>query len=223
MAKGTTLLPVSREIVTLYLADLLGDSQLSFLSTFGRTKTLASLLTFLPMFAPQKKLMPVFDDGIDIGGEAIFVGRLFFILAGHLCLSLAIVGIFLPILPTVPFVLLAAACYSRGSEKFYLWIVNHPRFGSTVVEWRDHRVVRPRAKLASVCTIAISLCFPIFVIDLPLWGRVLVGVIGVSVIVFLISCPSEAPKTEVDEGSDSPSEMKTCQDQRDKAEPLSKH
>ncbi|MDF1660663.1 MAG: YbaN family protein [Planctomycetota bacterium] len=124
------------------------------------------------------------------------MGRIIFLIAGHLCMALAFVGIFVPILPTVPFILLAAYCYSRGSTKFYNWLVKHPKFGPSVIEWRDHRIVRPRAKIASVITIAISLSIPIFVVDLPLWQKVTVAVIGVSVMIFLISCPSEKPKED---------------------------
>lgn len=114
-------------------------------------------------------------------------------------MALAFIGIFVPILPTVPFILLAACCYSRGSQKFYNWLIKHPKFGPAVIEWRDHRIVRPRAKVASVITIALSLSFPVFVIELPLWVRVSVSIIGVSVMAFLISCPSEAPEQSLEE------------------------
>lgn len=116
-------------------------------------------------------------------------------------MALAFIGIFVPILPTVPFILLAACCYSRGSQKFYNWLIKHPKFGPAVIEWRDHRIVRPRAKVASVITIALSLSFPVFVIELPLWVRVSVSIIGVSVMAFLISCPSEAPEQSLEEHS----------------------
>jgi uncharacterized membrane protein YbaN (DUF454 family) len=72
--------------------------------------------------------------------RALWVG------AGFLSLIVGLVGVALPVLPTVPFVLLAAYCFSRGSERFERWIVEHPRLGPPVRQWREHRAVPLRAK-----------------------------------------------------------------------------
>jgi len=77
--------------------------------------------------------------------------RLLWGAAGVLALAAGIVGIFLPLLPTTPFVLLAAFCFSRGSERCERWLVEHPRFGPMVLDWRANRAVPLRAKqLATV-------------------------------------------------------------------------
>jgi len=77
--------------------------------------------------------------------------RLAWLLAGLLSLLLGIVGIFLPLLPTTPFVLLAAFCFARGSSRCEHWLLNHRVFGPMVRDWRAHRAVPLRAKqLASV-------------------------------------------------------------------------
>lgn len=71
--------------------------------------------------------------------------------AGGISLALGVIGIFLPLLPTTPFVLLAAFCFSRGSERCERWLVEHPRFGPMVRDWRANRAVPLRAKqLATV-------------------------------------------------------------------------
>lgn len=69
--------------------------------------------------------------------------------AGVLSLATGIVGLFLPLLPTTPFVLLAAFCFSRGSARCEQWLLNHPRFGPMIVDWREHRAVPLRAKQLS--------------------------------------------------------------------------
>ena len=71
--------------------------------------------------------------------------------AGAISLVVAFIGIFLPLLPTTPFVLLAAFCFSRGSERWERWLVHHPKLGPPVQNWRRNRAVPLRAKqLATV-------------------------------------------------------------------------
>ena len=80
--------------------------------------------------------------------------RAIWLVAGACSLVLGIVGIFLPLLPTTPFVLLAAFCFSRGSLRCETWLLQHPRFGPMVQDWRANRAIPLRAKqLASVMMI----------------------------------------------------------------------
>jgi len=67
--------------------------------------------------------------------------RLVFAALGTLFLLIGIVGAFLPILPTTPFLLLATACYARSSRRFYNWLMKHRAFGALVVEWRTYRSI----------------------------------------------------------------------------------
>jgi len=72
--------------------------------------------------------------------------RALWLLAGGCSLLSGIVGIFLPLLPTTPLVLLAAFCFSRGSLRCETWLLQHPRFGPMIQEWRAHRAIPLRAK-----------------------------------------------------------------------------
>lgn len=72
--------------------------------------------------------------------------RLLWVAAGALALLTGVVGIFLPLLPTTPLVLLAAFCFARGSERCERWLVEHPRFGPMIANWRDHRAIPRRVK-----------------------------------------------------------------------------
>lgn len=72
--------------------------------------------------------------------------RVLWCAAGTLALAAGIVGIFLPLLPTTPFVLLAAFCFSRGSARLEAWLLAHPRLGPPIAAWRTHRALPLRAK-----------------------------------------------------------------------------
>jgi hypothetical protein len=69
-----------------------------------------------------------------------------FIALGFVALLLGFVGIFLPILPTTPFILLAAAFFARGSERFHSWLLQHRITGPLLVDWYQHRSLRASVK-----------------------------------------------------------------------------
>ncbi len=114
--------------------------------------------------------------------------RYIFLLAGHTSLALGFIGIFVPLLPTTPFVLLAAACYSRGSKRFHAWIHEHPRFGPMINSWREHGAIGSRAKVAAVITLVISITFSAIRLD-GQWKLVAVCV-GAAVLTIILSRPT---------------------------------
>ena len=108
--------------------------------------------------------------------------------AGTLCTGLGIIGIFIPILPTTPFLLLAAACYMRSSERFYQWLINNRIFGAYVRNYIEGRGIPIRIKIFTILllwlTIGLSITFGVQNIVLRI---VLICVaIGVTVHVGLI-------------------------------------
>jgi len=82
--------------------------------------------------------------------------RALWLLAGVCSLSAGIVGIFVPLLPTTPFVLLAAFCFSRGSARWERWLLQHPRFGPLVRDWRAYRAIPLRAKQLATLMMALG-------------------------------------------------------------------
>ena len=81
------------------------------------------------------------------------------IILGSLSLALGIIGIFLPLLPTTPLLLLSAALYVRSSEKMYQWLIHHKYLGNYIRNFREHRAIPLRAKIISVSMVWISLIY----------------------------------------------------------------
>jgi uncharacterized membrane protein YbaN (DUF454 family) len=83
--------------------------------------------------------------------------------AGTLSTALGIIGVFIPILPTTPFLLLAAACYMRSSERFYQWLINNRVFGSYIRNYIEGRGMPVRIKILTILllwlTIGLSITF----------------------------------------------------------------
>ncbi|MDH4190005.1 MAG: YbaN family protein [Betaproteobacteria bacterium] len=110
--------------------------------------------------------------------------------AGTLCVALGVIGLFVPILPTTPFMLLAAACYARASERFYLWLVNHRLFGPAVREWRRHRSIPWRTKLWAIGLMTATLSTSILLFVRPLWLQFALALMGVLLARWLYRIPS---------------------------------
>ncbi len=73
---------------------------------------------------------------------------------GLLCVALAMIGVALPLLPTVPFLLLAAFFFARSSSRLHTWLLTHRTFGPLIVDWQSSGAIRPAAKKAATLSIA---------------------------------------------------------------------
>jgi hypothetical protein len=99
------------------------------------------------------------------------VRRLFFLLAGLISLGLGFVGLFLPLLPTVPFVLLAAFCFAKSEPRLARWLDEHRRFGPHIRAWRTSRAVSRAGKRAAWSAFAVSAALGLLALPLP-WSLV---------------------------------------------------
>lgn len=115
--------------------------------------------------------------------------RLFYVLAGWLAFALGLIGVVLPLLPTVPFMLLAAFCFARGSRRFHDWLVGHPRFGPPIRDWREDGAIRPRAKRAAMGAILFSLALSVALGVAPLVLAIQTGVLA-CVAFFILTRPA---------------------------------
>jgi uncharacterized membrane protein YbaN (DUF454 family) len=116
--------------------------------------------------------------------------RVLFMACGTLALALGVLGIFLPLLPTTPFVLLAAACYARGSHRFHRWLLAQRTFGPIITEWERHRSIPYRTKLTAVALMSLTLGTSIVFFVKPLWLKLALTVMGVVLAVWLYRMPS---------------------------------
>ena len=91
------------------------------------------------------------------------------ITAGGTALVLGVIGIFVPLLPTTPFVLLAAFCFARGSPRCEAWLLGHARFGPLVRNWRARRAIPLRAKQLAWAMMALASAWSWWLLPAP-WG-----------------------------------------------------
>lgn len=105
--------------------------------------------------------MPVVADTRPLWQRLLWLG------SGALALLVGVVGIVLPLLPTTPFVLLAAFCFTRGSARCEAWLLGHPRLGPIVRDWRATRAVPWRAKLLAWATMALGSAWSAWVLPHP--------------------------------------------------------
>lgn len=100
---------------------------------------------------------------------------------GTLCVALGIIGIFLPIMPTTPFLLLAAALYCRNSDKMYAWLLNHRFLGSYIRNFREHKAIPMRIKIMATSLMAVMILYCIFFVVDPLWLKIVLGAVMLGV------------------------------------------
>ena len=119
--------------------------------------------------------------------------RLIYATLGLVCLAIGIVGVFVPLLPTTPFVLLAAFFFSKSSRRWHEWLLSRPTLGPMIVEWRDHRVIRPRAKILAAAAILLTFGATVTFVAAPPAAKGSVAVLGAALLTFILTRRSVPP------------------------------
>jgi uncharacterized membrane protein YbaN (DUF454 family) len=113
-----------------------------------------------------------------------------YLLLGHFFLLLGFVGLFLPLLPTTPFILLSAFFYSKGSTRMHQWLLGSKYFGSLIEDWNKKGAINIKAKILSTIMIVLLFSYSLFLLQVILILKFVVALIGVLVLGFILSRPS---------------------------------
>ena len=106
---------------------------------------------------------------------------------GTVSLVLGIMGIFLPVLPTTPFLLLSAAMYMRSSQRLYDWLMSHKHLGAYIRNFREHKALPLRVKTVSVTMVWITLLYCAIFVAEEWWMRVIFIAIAIGVTIHILS------------------------------------
>lgn len=126
--------------------------------------------------------------------------RILLIVCGTIATTLGVIGIIVPLLPTTPFLLLAAACYARSSERFYNWLLNNRLFGRYVKDYIERRGISLKAKVFTLVLLWVTIiCSAVFATDTT-WIRILLFAIAAAVTthILLIKTLKGGPSADVD-------------------------
>ena len=121
--------------------------------------------------------------------------RALLIVLGTLCVVLAVLGMFLPVLPTTPLLLLAAVCYANSSEKFYHWLITNRWFGDYIRNYREGRGISLRQKVLTLSLLWLTIGITTVFLISQWWLRWVLVVIAVGVTIHLLRIKTYRPET----------------------------
>ena len=108
---------------------------------------------------------------------------------GLVSTGLAVLGIFLPLLPTVPLLLLAAACFARSSERFHSWLLQHPHLGPMIRGYLEGQGIPLRSKILTIALLWFTISVSVLLLTTPLWVKITLLAIGSAVTIYLLQLP----------------------------------
>jgi uncharacterized membrane protein YbaN (DUF454 family) len=131
-----------------------------------------------------------------IDRKDVMIMRPLFFALGWLFFAVGFVGVFVPVLPTTPLMILALWCFSRSSKRFHNWLYTHRLFGPPLQQWEEHGVIPPVAKYVAVVFMSLSLVYLYGFLITPVWVKVVMTATIAFGLWFILSKPSNPPDTE---------------------------
>jgi uncharacterized membrane protein YbaN (DUF454 family) len=114
------------------------------------------------------------------------ITRFLWVGGGTICVVMAVAGIFLPLLPTTPFLLLAAFLYSRGSKRFHGWLLGNRWFGDYLRRYREHRSMTRRHKVFTLTLLWVVVGLSAAFVVAQWWARLLLAIVAVGVTIHIL-------------------------------------
>ncbi|MCX8509618.1 MAG: YbaN family protein [Rhodobacteraceae bacterium] len=108
--------------------------------------------------------------------------------AGLICVALGAIGLFLPFLPTVPFLLAAAFFFGKSSDRLHHWLLAHPVLGPPIRNWNEHGAISPKAKILATFSVGAALAVSLF-LGFPLKVILIQAVALIGVMIFIWTRP----------------------------------
>lgn len=119
--------------------------------------------------------------------------RILYLVLGCISLVLGFIGIFLPLLPTTPFILLSAYCFAKSSPRLYHWLINNKTFGPVILQWQQDRTVSPAIKKRAILLVTVTFSISILFFIEEIYLRFLLLFMAVILIVYLSRLPTPTP------------------------------
>jgi uncharacterized membrane protein YbaN (DUF454 family) len=117
--------------------------------------------------------------------------KILLIIAGTFFIGMGIVGIFVPMLPTTPFLLISVALYARSSKRFYDWLINNKFLGIYIKNYREGKGIPLKIKIFAITLLWITIgCSTFFAVDI-FWVRMILGIIAIGATIYIISIRSK--------------------------------
>lgn len=116
--------------------------------------------------------------------------RIIYYVIGLLMIVLAIIGAILPIMPTVPFLLVASWCFARSSPRFHNWLHSHKVFGPPIKQWEEQGVISPFVKILAVGGMSVGFCSFLLIAKPVLWLAICVAIVLILISVYILTRPS---------------------------------
>lgn len=116
--------------------------------------------------------------------------RYLYLVGGWTAFFLGLVGAFLPILPTTPFMILAAFCFSKGSKQCHDWLLSRPVIGRNIADWERFGVIRTKSKCLATLMIVVLFSYTLIFVPVAIVLKFVISAIGLAVLIFIWTRPS---------------------------------
>ena len=136
---------------------------------------------------PSVETHAIGPEGQEHGSPVV---RAFFFVVGAVAFTLAIAGVFLPLLPATPLFILAAACFARAYRPFHEWMLGHRWLGPMLREWYQYRSLPYRTKIVAIVTMLVSFGLSILLVAAQPWLQVLLALTALALALWLYRIPS---------------------------------